>query len=78
MINCNVQEKTLWYETEEGREFYTYQKEDFREDSLETYCFVTVGVYSEEELLNGSIDLESDETFVYLMQDIPGEAGWRW
>lgn len=75
VINCNVQEKPLWYETEEGREFYAYQKEDFQEDTLETYCFVTVGEYSEEELLNGSIDLESDETFVYLMRDIPGEAG---
>lgn len=75
VINCNLQEKPLWYETEEGRKFYVYQKEDFKEDSLETYCFVTVGVYPEEELLNGSIDLESDETFVYLMRDIPGEAG---
>ena len=65
----------MWYKTEEGREFYVYQKEDFKEDSLEPYCFVIVGVYSEEELLSGSIDLESDETFVYLMRDIPGEAG---
>ena len=28
-----------------------------------------------EELLNGSIDLESDEMMVRLMRDIPGEAG---
>lgn len=75
VINCNVQEKPLWYKAEDGREAYVYQREDFKEDSLETYCFVTVGEYSEEELLNGSIDLESDETFVYLMRDIPGEAG---
>lgn len=75
IINCNVQEKTLWYKTEEGRAFYVYHKEDFKEDSLETYCFVTVGVYPEEKLLDGSINLESDETMVCLMRDIPGEAG---
>jgi hypothetical protein len=75
VINCKVQEKPHWYQTEEGRAFYVYHKEDFMEDRMETYCWVTVGKYSEEELLNGSIDLESEETMVYLMCDIPGEAG---
>jgi len=75
VVNCKVQEKQYWYQTEEGRAFYVYHKEDFRGDSLETYCWVTVGEYSEKELSEGNIDLESDELLVALMRDIPGEAG---
>ena len=74
IVNCNFQKKP-WYKTEDGRDFSVYQKEDFIEDSLETYCWVTVGEYSAEELLDDSIDFESDETMIYLMRDIPGEAG---
>ena len=75
VVKCNLQEKPTWYQTENGRAFYTYQKEDFKEDSLETYCWVTVGKYSEGELVNGTIDLESEEMLVCLLRDIPGEAG---
>lgn len=75
VVICNLEEKPVWYRTKAGRESYIYQKEDFAKDSLETYCWVTVGEYSKEKLLSGTINLESDETMVYLMRDIPGEAG---
>lgn len=75
VINCNVQKKTTYCDTAEGRTRCIYQKEDFKEDSLETYCWVTVGEFSEEALMNGSIDLEANEIMVNLMRDIPGEAG---
>lgn len=75
IINCSVQFKAKWQKTDSGRDFLSYHKEDFAEDSLETYCWVTLGKYSEEELLSGTIDLTSDTTLICLMRDIPGEAG---
>lgn len=76
VINCNLQEKPSWYPTDDGwRGYYVYHKEDFTEDSLETYCWVSLGRFSKENLLNGGIDLESEETMICLMRDIPGEAG---
>jgi len=76
VLVCNLQEKPSWYPTDDGwRGYYEYHKEDFKEDSLETYCWVSLGRFSEENLLSGSIDLESEETMICLMRDIPGEAG---
>lgn len=75
IIICNLQHKEKWHETDLGREFLSYHKENFAEDTLETYCWVTLGEYSEDELLAGNIDFESEEMMVRLMRDIPGEAG---
>lgn len=75
VINCRLQEKEMVQFTKEGRVRITYTKADFKDDSLETYCWVTIGKYSEEELTSGTINLESDEMMVYLFRDIPGEAG---
>lgn len=76
IINCRIQTKAIWHETENGRELLTYRKEDFSEDYLETYCWVTVAsVCKEEELRPENLGLESDKTIECLMRDIPGEGG---
>ncbi len=75
VVKCNLQEKPVWYQTENGRAFYAYRKEDFKEDIIKTYCWVTVGTFSEEELTNDTLDLTSDEMIIRLLADIPGEAG---
>ena len=75
VINVKVQEKETWYEASDGRKFYSYKKEDFKEDYLETYCYVTVGCYTEKELFEAETVLASDEMMICLLRDIPGEAG---
>jgi len=75
IINSKRLEKTVWRENNGEREFINYKKEDFIEDSIETYCFVIVGWFSEEELKRGDIELESDGIMISLLRDIPGEAG---
>lgn len=60
--------------TPEGRERIVYQKEDFKEDSVATYCWITIAEDTEKELRK-LLNFESEEFFVRLMRDIPGEAG---
>lgn len=75
VVKCSLQEKPVWYQTNSGRSFYVYSKEDFKDDSLETYCWVTIGKFSEEKLTSGTLDLMSEEMLICLFRDIPGEAG---
>lgn len=75
IINSKRQEKVTWKEKDGEREITIYSVDDFKDDYLETYCFVTVGIFSKEEILSGDIDLESDEILTRLFMDIPGEAG---
>ena len=75
IIKSKRLEKPVWNEKNGEREFINYKKEDFIEDSIETYCFVTVGWFSEEELKSENIALETDEIMISLLRDIPGEAG---
>lgn len=72
-----IQEKDIWIDSPQGRMRNIYKKQDFKEDRIETYCFVTVGKFSKEELLNvrPNLEAEAPEMLIRLFRDILGEAG---
>ncbi len=73
---CNVKaiNKELWIDSE-GLRRYDFCKEEFENDMVETYCWVTVEKYKEDILNRKDIEELSDDLIVALMRDIPGEAG---
>ena len=67
--------KEPWID-QDGKRRLDYPKEQFVDDKIETYCWVTVGEFGTEEDLDMNMLGElSNDFFVILMRDIPGEAG---
>ena len=65
----------LWID-ENGRRRLDYPKEKFENNTIETYCWVTVGSFSSEnDLDKTSLNNLTNDFFAVLMADIPGEAG---
>ena len=76
ICESNVKHKSFWKDTPEGRQPHLYTKEDYKDDTIETYCWVTIAENISEEELRGYDVQENDaEFFSVLMRDIPGEAG---
>lgn len=61
---------------EDGLHRYDWPKDKFSNDFIETYCWVTIGVFSEKDNFDiDEMDNLSDEMIEILIRDIPGEAG---
>lgn len=61
---------------EAGRYRYSYLKEAFKDDEIETYCWITVRRYNKEDDLDKrELDELSEDLLSVLMADIPGEGG---
>lgn len=65
----------IWTDRE-GQRRRDYSTDKFEEDEIETYCWVTIGVYDKKNDFNmENLKTLPDNMVEILMQDIPGEAG---
>lgn len=71
----NIEYKPFWEETPEGRSPILYTKDDFKNDTIATYCWVTIAEGIPEKAMYTKFTQADEKLFVRLMRDIPGEAG---
>lgn len=72
-IHIQKRKKEVFWKGKDGLNRYDYPKEHFAEDSVETYCWVIVGLYG-TKMIEAPDEL-TDEMIACLLKDIPGEAG---
>lgn len=72
VIICSLHHRDKY---DERGNIRAYKKEEFRDDCLETYCWITIKEITEKELSCDTLDLSSESILSTLFRDIPGETG---